>query len=93
MKQLKLSIAMLLAVGISFQSCKKDEVEKEPEVQEQPVTDSTNKTPVKITAEQVEGYKADVEDAGMKLVAELDGLSATKAATCVGVAMKKMHLR
>lgn len=70
MRQIKLSIFVLLAASISLFSCKKDKSKP-------------------ATAEDVKEYKADVEDAGVKLVAELDGLATTKAATSVGSVNKK----
>lgn len=70
MRQVKLSIFVLLAASMSLFSCKKDKSKP-------------------ATAEDVKEYKADVEDAGMKLVTELDGLASTKAATSASVATKK----
>lgn len=83
MKQLKLSIAVLIATGIAFHSCKKDEVEKEPEVIEEPIVTPVDETPAKVTSAQVEGYKSDVENAGIKLVSELDGLANSKTAETI----------
>lgn len=72
MRQIKLSIFVLLAASVSLFSCKKDKDSSKP-----------------ATAEDVKAYKADVEDAGVKLVTELDGLASTKAATCLASVSKK----
>lgn len=63
MKQLKFSILLLLAAGLSLNSCKKDD----------------KKTTKIATSEEVAKYKTDIEHAGINLVNELDVLSKTEA--------------